>query len=753
MFRVFSCVLVVLGLIAMMAWSQDANPGSGSASVPTDGSSTAEPPAPSPLLSEPTTPEEFFSAALLMVDLGRFDLAGLYLQQLTDAEPDRELLLKLREEHGTAAFLRLSQLDETRALALPLLEQLNEVARQQAQDPGFVDQVLARLRGTLTEREQAVSELRNLGSAAVPRILQQIQSSPVEDDRDRLMVALARLGRTIVPALVGGLDAPHEQVQIACLTAIGQLDAEEATPFLWSLAFVPDVPVGTRELAARVLAQLTISNPERTDMLSSATAEAELRQQAQALFLETADPTVQDPGAEDNGMVMVWKWDTANDVLTSEQVPIATARARRAVRLAREALLLSPSRTENQRLYLLTAHAAAVQAGGWDAPASLSDPLLRTSMQTGEDLLLETLHEALQAGRADAAWGVMQPLSQVLTPQGIERRVSGSSPMQAALNYPEPRVQFAAAASILRAEPQRLFAGASRLVDVLRRALTDPGQPQAVIIDPVSERASSVSQFLADEGYQPHTETTGKAGFTSAAELGGVDLIVVHVTSLNWPLTMTLSNLRADARTAFIPVIVYGPEETRQPTARLVSRSQPAVFVTEAPGTLAFWDQARTFVNRRKTPPVSASQRAEFRKIAADWLARLGRSPLARSLDLTAAQRELMAAARDPDLAENAVTALGAIPSPEVQRTLADLTVDDQLAIEVRQQAARQLSLQLNRYGHLLTPEQVAVLTSAANAADVDPALQADLMTLVGQLRPEPGLIEQRLQELIRSSK
>ena len=65
---------------------------------------------PSPLLIEPKTPEESFAAALLMADLARIDLAKKYLEQFEAGSPDDELLLKWREKHGTAEFLKLARI-------------------------------------------------------------------------------------------------------------------------------------------------------------------------------------------------------------------------------------------------------------------------------------------------------------------------------------------------------------------------------------------------------------------------------------------------------------------------------------------------------------------------------------------------------------------------------------------------------------------------------------------------------------------
>ena len=61
-----------------------------------------------PLLTEPRTPQTLMDAVVLMTDLARPGLARLYLEKLLEANPDVETILKLRDRHGPALFLRLS---------------------------------------------------------------------------------------------------------------------------------------------------------------------------------------------------------------------------------------------------------------------------------------------------------------------------------------------------------------------------------------------------------------------------------------------------------------------------------------------------------------------------------------------------------------------------------------------------------------------------------------------------------------------
>ena len=140
----------------------------------------------SPLLKEPTTPEEIFAATILTADLARLDLALQYLEQFEATEPDDEMLLKLRDKYGTGEFVKLALFKELQPNSKNLLEKLNAAARIQAADPAFVDALIKRLSTSETERNLATVELRNAGARVVPEIVRQMSLPEMVEQQDNL---------------------------------------------------------------------------------------------------------------------------------------------------------------------------------------------------------------------------------------------------------------------------------------------------------------------------------------------------------------------------------------------------------------------------------------------------------------------------------------------------------------------------------------------------------------------------------------
>src|SRR5262249_53112150 len=79
----------------------------------------------------------------------------------------------------------------------------------------------------------------------------------------------------------------------------------------------------------------------------------------------------------------------------------------------------------------------------------------------------------------------------------------------------------------------------------------------AVVGDGNTIRANTTGNLLRGVGYRPRIVGSGRDAFKAAAEFGDVELIILEPTLRDPPLNDTLLQLRLDARTSGIPVIVF----------------------------------------------------------------------------------------------------------------------------------------------------------------------------------------------------
>ena len=198
----------------------------------------------------------------------------------------------------------------------------------------------------------------------------------------------------------------------------------------------------------------------------------------------------------------------------------------------------------------------------------------------GPDVLGEVLETAIADGKTDLAAAAVTALGQVTDRDGPGRRRPAPSRWSRRCRRPaagssspprEALVELAPDAAVRRVEPGRPDPRP------VRRPTRPCPAPWSSTATP--SRGSQLAGFLkelgydADAGARPATE-----GFRAAAESADVELILIDHDLIqgDWRLTDTLANLRADARTAGLPIYVVGPLDLRVQAAEPASGTSRA---------------------------------------------------------------------------------------------------------------------------------------------------------------------------------
>jgi hypothetical protein len=680
----------------------------------------------SPLLREPTTPPERFRAVLLMLRLGRPKLARMYLQQLMDSQPDDATLLALRDEHGPAVFLRLATEPDLQPLATDLLNGVNRAFRAQASDPNRIDALVAGLARGPSEAAQALIALQNAGQAPVPRLVMHLGDPQRWQQRDKIVLALVRIGRPAVAPLLGAIDAPDESIKTGAMQALGIIGDRAAIPYLWHPAFAKGGALGVQAAARTALAQILYGPNATIGQVSPYGAADELKRIAIEHF------SGQYPWEPDEqGLVTIWNWSPEAQTVVPSVVAPEAASAYLAEKFARQARELAPDRAEMQALALAAFLGFSVRTHGLDGPAQAGAAVPDSAVAAGAELAAQALSLALDNGNAAAALGAIRILTQSAGRQQVRDPMA---PLLAALNYPDERVQFEAACAILEIDPPKQFPGSERVVAVLTRALTDTGAPRSVVIDANLQRANNVAGFLRNMGYDSRIARTGRDGFALATDLAGVELIAVNANVIRWELSQTIANLRADSRTSAVPIVIFGPEENERRIAPLLTRTKRAAFIEEAVTSEFFTAQLRPFLAQVRTPAPTDAQRQRMKEQAAYWMAHIASAQRNEIFNILPAEPVLVDVAQDPSLSDNALLALTAIPTASAQRTMMEMAVNEIGDAVLRRSAALQLAFHIQRHGVLLTSAEVGKLEASWKRA-ADPALATALASLMGTLR------------------
>ncbi len=315
-------------------------------------------------------------------------------------------------------------------------------------------------------------------------------------------------------------------------------------------------------------------------------------------------------------------------------------------------------------------------------------------------------------------------------------------------NYPDPRVQFAAAVTVLQLDPDREFSGSGRVVETLTRALGDSGGPAVLVIDPNSQRANNVAGLFQQLGFrgQPITRLTGQEGFKAAVQRNDVEVVAIQANVTNWDLSQTIANFRADARTASLPILIFGPEWAEAGVQGVLKRTPLTGFFRESLTLDYFREQVEPFLNGLQSEPLSPEERAAQASAAAYWLAHITSSHRTDIFDIASAEEALSQSIENPDIAVNALQALAAIPTKTAQRRLEAVAVNAVYPIPLRELAAIQLAFHIQRHSLLLTTDQVREIQAAVPNAG-NPQLASALASVIGSLKPTPRTIGAQLQQ------
>jgi len=694
------------------------------------GSALAQAPGRGDFSREPTTPLETWEVADYLLRIGQPAQAAPYVKRFLDAKPDDATLLQVRDTYGVGTVLRLSDDPSTRPYARPMVDLLAAAAVRNSTDPARIERFIANLSKSREEQAYAVARLREAGPFAIPPLVRELSRAGLDGAaRTPLAENLGRLDRRAVPALIATLDSDDAKLVADVARALGNIGDPRAIPALTYIAARRNPESAARPQVFEAIGRLTgrpFGSQARTPVRVLAD-EARLYQMHGVRF--PGDP------------IVLWLWDDASGVPAPRSVSVRDAEGLLGLRAAREALEIDPTDVEAQ--VTLVGLALDHDPAGSQAAA----------LAAGPEILGRVVRRAIADGRSDLAASATSLLGRVVDRDALH--VEGRpSPLVDALYAPDRRVQFAAAEALVRLDPRRPFAGSSRLVPVLSRFVAAQASPRSLVVDGNAQRGNQVAGYLRELGYDAQVATKGAEAFALAAASADVELIVVdpHFIDDPWKLPDLLGNLKADSRTAGIPVLLVGPLDLRDRLAPALESFPGAKFVITPTETALFKGQINRAIGSMGVRPLSAAERSDYAKRAAGVLAEVARRPGSPfEADLAAAEPALATALNGPVAPAEAASVLADIPGPDAQRSLADAALDSSRAVSSRTVAAENLARHVRRFGPRLAGGQENRLVGELKT-EADPALRDALAAVVGALRPGPDASGSRLQTYRASS-
>lgn len=666
------------------------------------------------LATNPQTPEELIRAARILADLNRPDLARSFLGRVLQTNLTPAQSAALVRQMGMETFTRLAARPDLAPEAGQLAAQVANSVREELTAPDQLSSLIKQLSDPSSEvRYRAINQLRPVRLSAMGAILQALADPSRAAERSYLRLALVELGGNLVPSLVGSLETADPVLEAEIISVLGDLRSHDAILYLLAPYYAADADPQVRRAAEAALVRLLGRLPDIGDSVRALTEQSER-------YLEQRLPLrgdVQD-------QVEIWSWDDDEKQPARALVPSNVATRLLAARLAREAFRIAPDDPDVRSLYLVTMLEQAAFETGLDkplatAPGSAADRALALGVGDFERALVYSLENEHPA----AATAIVRLIGRLGTAAELLHQGPEMSPLVRAVRHPDRRLSFAAAETVLALEPTSPFAGSSFVPELLSFAASTRGTPRAIVAAPSLAEAQRVAGYLPALGYEVDVATTGRDLIRHALASPDYELALV-AASLGGPaVNILLQQLRHIPRTASLPVGVLAEEGQREKADRMIGGDRLAAAFTRPHRQEDVQWIVGQVLGMAGPQPITFAERQAQAARAVSLLAEISRNR--RLYNVLRIEDALLTAQHVPSLTSDAAAVLGTLGTADSQKALVDLASRGTISPEARGAAAAAFCGSVERFGILLTTEQILEQYERYNQSSrYDPSMQ-----------------------------
>ncbi len=615
----------------------------------------AQPPA---AAEPPKTPVELFRQARAEIQDGRYDVAAETLKRFQAANPTDGDFLDLTAKEPTA-FLKLRNVGEwsqnptaqaeARATVEAIVARAEEANKKLYQDPARIAKFVRNLGETLEERIYAEQQLKLGGDAVGAVLIDTLRTTSDANLKAGVYSALGKLSVEQLPPVVAAIVGVEPDLKLGLLRAlVTRPDAvtllasgdTDVTPHLWYYSSSPNAEAGAlRAFAASVLERFT--------------GGLSLKRNATAELVKLAQPNAAKQARFRGGdRLKLWTWDAAKQTVVSAEATRLQAGDYYGLRNLRWALERDRNDRAAQELFLTMTVERAVGKSQFGDLAAADPALYQVLAATPSDLLIGLLERAILDKQTARVLGFTQVLAARSDRAAATPGATGKTPVLVkALDYPDARVQLAAAVGLLRTQGVTHGKNA-QVVEILRRAAAVESPPpgakemgRALIADPSDARAEQLATYLRGLGYAVERFAAGRDLSHRLLGAADVDMVFVDRHVVNPELRDLLPSLAKTGVASNRPIFLVASADAprRIPLETLLLRLAVTIAVTETSPTEVpapfFFDPRKTLTDTdRARADLAALRDRRLKELHAVRLARLqrlvGSAGLPQSLSL-----------------------------------------------------------------------------------------------------------------------
>lgn len=700
--------------------------------------------------------EELFEDYLHFAQLGKFDLADAYAQQLLqhpDLDPVELLAIADRNKRSIDTLMLIIGKSSIADSANQVLEVLRRGEFELRKDVARIKSNVAKLGGPPQMEHDAIERLIESGEYAVPWMLQTLQDPDQEKLHARVLAALPKLGRAAVNPLVIALQVDNPVLKAQIIEVLDQMGYVQAVPYLLRIVSDSSETPATRQFAATAVEHIGRARQQKISG-SAALWFFGLGEQ----FYNEHGSVAADPRLP---MANVWYWDAEAAFPRAVPVPQRVFGSVMAMRCCEEALRIDPANDAAIALWLAAEFRRAARLGVDVAdpePGAAQEndetrpadypPSQYFARAAGARYALLVLNRAVKDGDAAVALGAISALRVVAGESSLIGPEDFKQPLVQALQFPDRVVRLRAALALGNALPKTPFSGAELVVPVLTGALSAAGTEQFVVVDSDADNLNRVAselrqlpaKVIAESSFykamdRARTEFDGVTAFFLATDIGAPDLATA------------VQGLRGEFLHAATPVILLAKPQNAT-LGRDLGAGTGNLAEIRADADLAAIPELLSTVRARTGQTALGQELAldlaletalTLRRIAID-----GRTVF----NYTTAEPALVAAlsAEDEELRIRSAAVLSLIRTSTAQRAIADVALDEAATSTLRLAAFESLAESAKRFGNQQDQARVDRLIEIART-EPDMVMRTAASRALGSL----NLADNKASEIIRS--
>ena len=298
----------------------------------------------------------------------------------------------------------------------------------------------------------------------------------------------------------------------------------------------------------------------------------------------------------------------------------------------------------------------------------------------------------------------------------------GRSVVVRAAMCPSRRERYEALTAIMKWNPSKTYIGASDVERALAWFATGSGERVAVVSTPRLAEASQIGREFVAQGYKVVQTTTGRDAILAAQSSADVEFVFVTADTSLPDARVVAQTLKADPRTADVPLLVGFSDERERGKANALVGVEPNAYVAPTPYDLesSVWALGKLFERAKFDTIPSEARLEQAKKAARATLAAAVSRPNIYDQDvLNDATRRMLST---PTLFDEGLEYAATIKTSYAQNALVDMIGDLRFNASTRRRALEAFERQLSTNGSLLRGPDVKRMYDRYNASEKEDA-------------------------------